>query len=194
MISRASGRMIVSAAVLVAVACGLSHIGIINVGLPFGYYAELNKVRARLRALPNVTIRGVRENHDITLEDFTVDITVDDRYDVSLYFSEPPSPSWELFDEADALFISYQETGSGDARQETRHRWRFPLGPDDALEAELGCRMRDADDVLTNLSHIMHLIETTSVDELYAKYSPNEAPPTQACLSLGVREVSRGGG
>jgi hypothetical protein len=52
-----------------------------NIGLPFGYYAELNFALADLRR-PGVAIVKIHLHRDISLEDFTIDTTVGARWSV----------------------------------------------------------------------------------------------------------------
>ena len=71
--------------VVLAVACLLvSPLSMLlpNLGLPFGYYGKLNKVRDRLQSMSNVEIVGVRGNYDVTLEDFTFDLRIDGKHAV----------------------------------------------------------------------------------------------------------------
>lgn len=132
-----------------------------NVGLPFGYYGKLNKVKAQLRSLPNVQILGVRGNYDITLEDFTFDLRIDGKYAASLYFREAPTnPTWEVFGEADSLTLRRRRQGSFNTWTDAHDWWAFRLGPDNDLEKAVGSEIRNGHDVLEHFGSIMELIQT----------------------------------
>lgn len=133
-----------------------------DVGLPFGYYGKLNRVKARLRNLPNVEILGVRGNYDLTLEDFTLDLRIDGRQLASLYFREAPTtPTWEVFDRADSLVVRRPRKNSSDAWKDAHDWWVFDLGLGNDLEETLGCDVRNGHDALKNFGRIMELIQTT---------------------------------
>lgn len=130
-----------------------------NVGLPFGYYGKLNRVRARLQSLPNVEIVRIRGNYDITLEDFTFDLRIDGKHAVSLYFREAPAnPTWELFDDAERLIVRRRRAGSLISWAKAHDWWEFSLGPDNDLETASGGRIRNGRDVFENLDRIMEAI------------------------------------
>jgi len=62
-----------------------------NLGLPVGYYGKLNRIKSRVDKLPGVTVVGVRWNHDITLEEFSIDVLVHGKHRDSLYFPDLPT-------------------------------------------------------------------------------------------------------
>ena len=62
-----------------------------NLGMPFGYYGKLNRIVSALDALPRVDVIDVRMNHDISLEDFSVDVLIDGEHRDSVYFPEADS-------------------------------------------------------------------------------------------------------
>jgi len=138
-----------------------------NVGLPFGYYGNLNKAEAQLRRCSNVEVLRVRGNYDVTLEDFTFDLRIDGKYVVSLYFREAPTtPSWELFDEADRLTVRRRRSGAFTTWDEAHDWWAFDLKPGNSLEKALGCEIRNGRAVLENFGRIMDVIRATPATTL----------------------------
>ena len=91
-------RVLLKAAIILAVILALpaSAIGLYwldsshNWGREFGYYEVYNRMRHLLQSLPGVSITREWHNHDIKLEEFEFDLSVNGR-PVSLYFSEGDS-------------------------------------------------------------------------------------------------------
>lgn len=138
-----------------------------NVGLPFGYYGNLNKAAARLRNLSNVEILGVRGNYDLTLEDFTFDLRIDGKHVASLYFREAPTtPTWQVFEEADSLIVRRRRSGSFDTWAEAHDWWAFGLERGNDLEEALACEIRNGRDVLKNFGRIVDVIRATPPSKL----------------------------
>jgi hypothetical protein len=59
-----------------------------NLGLPFGYYGELNRTKSRVRAIDGVRIVNVRANYDLSIEEFSIDVIVDGVHSASIYFPQ----------------------------------------------------------------------------------------------------------
>jgi hypothetical protein len=133
-----------------------------NMGLPFGYYGNLNKAEGQLRKLANVEILRVRGNYDVTLKDFTFDLRVDGKYLVALYFREAPTtPTWQVFDQADSLVVRRSRSGPSATWTDAHDWWAFDLKPGNALEDALGCEIRNAHAVFANFGRIMGVIDAT---------------------------------
>lgn len=61
-----------------------------NLGLPFGYYGQMNRIVAAMERIPDVDVVGVRGNYDITLEEFSVDLRIAGELGHAVYFSDVP--------------------------------------------------------------------------------------------------------
>ena len=59
-----------------------------NLGFPFGYYGDLNRVKWRVRSIEGVTIEQVRANYDRSVEEFTITVLIDGRERDFIYFPE----------------------------------------------------------------------------------------------------------
>jgi hypothetical protein len=129
----------------VAIALGLHP----NVGLPFGYYGELNRVMSRLRRIPNVEVLWVGVNYDVTVEEITIDMRIDGEYSARLFLSDRWSSRWELFDSADSLTWNGQY---------------LRLGSEGLLTRSLGRQISGGEDVLKNYGDIVRLLEQTRPD------------------------------
>src|SRR5687768_6065182 len=51
-----------------------------NLGLPFGYYGELNRVKASVEAIEGVRIVRLRVNDDLTIEEISADVVIDETH------------------------------------------------------------------------------------------------------------------
>jgi hypothetical protein len=159
---------VIGVASLALAALALSWLGLLpNVGLPGGYYGNLNRARARLRGLANVEILGVRENHDLTLEDFTIDLRIDGRYRVSLFFPNAETQkSWQLLDAANKVVLRRQRDMSTEPSTDAHDSWVFNLQPGGDLENALGCKVRGGRDVLEHFGAILNLVDKTTPQAL----------------------------
>ena len=69
--------MVVSLSVLILL--GLDRIGIgPNLGLPFGYYGQFNRVLARVEANPELEVIQTKLHRDLALEDFYITVRTQD--------------------------------------------------------------------------------------------------------------------
>ena len=65
----------------------LDRIGIgPNLGLPFGYYGQFNRVLARVEANPELEIIRTTLHRDMALEDFYITVRTQDEREVRLRF------------------------------------------------------------------------------------------------------------
>lgn len=79
--------LVASLAILILVA--LSAIGFgPNLGLPFGYYGQFNRVLARVEANPELEIIRTTLHRDLALEDFYITVRTQDEREVRLRFEE----------------------------------------------------------------------------------------------------------
>lgn len=161
---------------VLALAVGLSlpvfvgYIGLYNIGLPFGYYGELNRMKGRLARVPNVRIDAVRCNRDVTLEEVTFDITIDGQHRASLYFHEFPN-RWTLFDTANGVLLRRRRPGASGSWESVHYWWWIDLGPNNAVSQDLQCELRTLDDVLRNFGAIIEMIEETPTNELDERFA-----------------------
>ena len=67
----------------------LDRIGIgPNLGLPFGYYGQFNRVLARVEANPELEVIRTTLHRDMALEDFYITVRTQDEREVRLRFEE----------------------------------------------------------------------------------------------------------
>jgi hypothetical protein len=67
----------------------LDRIGIgPNLGLPFGYYGQFNRVLARVEAKPELEVIRTTLHRDMALEDFYITVRTQDEREVRLRFEE----------------------------------------------------------------------------------------------------------
>ena len=64
-----------------------------NVGLPFGYYGEFNRVLSHLEDDPGLKVTQTRLHRDRTLEDFYISVRTQDHREMILQFTEVPTRS-----------------------------------------------------------------------------------------------------
>ncbi|HZW08974.1 MAG TPA: hypothetical protein VFF69_03645 [Phycisphaerales bacterium] len=82
------GIAVLSLWLLAAVFLGLGP----NLGLPFGYYGKLSRVVSRLESIPGVEVVDVATNHDVTLEDFLVVVSIHGTRRASIEFPDADAP------------------------------------------------------------------------------------------------------
>lgn len=129
-----------------------------NMGLKFGYWGELDRTVAGLRAIPGVQVVDTKINPDITLEEFSVDMTVDGIAGISLYFPESTLPRYRLWKEVSYLRLQCNGLNpSGDGRNGNWY-WLFDLSPGNELERDAGFEIRNIADVLGHLRRILALV------------------------------------
>ena len=79
--------LLISLSVLVLL--GLDRIGIgPNLGLPFGYYGQFNRVLAHVEANPKLDVIRTTLHRDTALEDFYITVRTQDEGEVRLRFEE----------------------------------------------------------------------------------------------------------
>ena len=79
--------LVASLAILILLA--LSAIGFgPNLGLPFGYYGQFNRVLAHVEANPELEIIRTTLHRDMALEDFYITVRTQDKREVRLRFEE----------------------------------------------------------------------------------------------------------
>jgi len=66
-----------------------------NYGLPIGYYGKQNRVLAKLRACPGIEILQVRTHSDLSLEDFSVTVSLDSSEERDLLFENANIRSYD---------------------------------------------------------------------------------------------------
>ncbi len=163
----------------------LTYAGLIDLGLPFGYYEQLNRVQSRLKAIPGVRIIGTRCNTDMTLEDFTFDLIVANELFVSLYFHEPPSLSWQMFDSVEGMVV-YVENNQRFSESSTMPILWFAFGDNAPLGNEIGITIKNANDALTHLDEIVLFIHETPAEVLMNTWSHHGQPRFGQVLELKV--------
>jgi len=169
---------VIVVAVVSLVGVGGSYVGFLpNLGVPFGYYGDLNRTAAKLKRIQNVQIKGVRCNLDLTLEDFTFDLQVADEFDVSLFFHESPNLTWELFDSSDRLVVARRVRVTENTVND--YRWVFDLGPGSQLEGLVGAQIRGGSDALVKYGRIRQVLESI----------PPTIPDTDQVNALGNRRT-----
>ena len=85
--------LVVSLSVLILL--GLDRIGIgPNLGLPFGYYGQFNRVLARVEANPELEVIRTTLHRDAALEDFYITVRTQGAREVRLRFEEAHTRSF----------------------------------------------------------------------------------------------------
>ena len=59
-----------------------------NLGLPFGYYGQFNRILARIEANPELEVTRTTLHRDMALEDFYITVRMQDEREVRLRFEE----------------------------------------------------------------------------------------------------------
>lgn len=95
--------LVVSLSVLIPL--GLARIGNgPNLGLPFGYYGQFNRVLARVEADPELGVIRTTLHRDATLEDFYITVRTQGAREVRLRFEEAHTRSLiDLLQELDKV-------------------------------------------------------------------------------------------
>jgi len=120
-----------------------------NVGLPFGYYGEYNRVRSKLKRVPGIQVVSTHLHKDLTLEDFGFVLQTDNGLRFRLQFFDGKQ-TYELFRRSGGLFIQGHKGSS------------YSLGPGNRLEESIGQNIRNAADVLRNFDEIAEIVESDS--------------------------------
>jgi hypothetical protein len=160
----------VALALLVLIGCWWCGRG--NLGLPFGYYGQFNRVKSELKRVPGVRIVSTHLHKDLSLEDFGIVVQIKSGLRLRLQFSEDRE-SFELFKRADGLLVS-KSTFWGRGLV-------YSLGPDGRLEAATGQEIRNAVDVLENFDKIAEVIKTDHREGV-AETEWTNAPRSCLCI------------
>lgn len=83
-----------------------------NIGLPFGYYGKYNRVKYKLRIIPDIRIVGRYRHRDLTLEDFGFVVQTNSGLHVMLDFSDYRKAD-ELFIQAEGMLVQSRHAGKG---------------------------------------------------------------------------------
>lgn len=126
-----------------------------NLGLKFGYWGELNRIVAKLNALGNVVVEGTRVNRDTSLEEFTVDLKVDGRTGISIYFPESHLARDRKLEEAKILHVQCNGLNPLDSINTGHWSWIFELELGNILELKHECEIRSVADILQNLQPVL---------------------------------------
>jgi hypothetical protein len=59
-----------------------------NLGMPWGYYGDLNRTKSRLEAIDGVSVESEHGNYDLSVESFWFEVVVDDVHHTQLFFPE----------------------------------------------------------------------------------------------------------
>lgn len=131
-----------------------------NVGLRIGYWGELNRSIAWLRARANLRIDDQSFNRDISLEEFSIRITVDDRHQATIGFNELPIARDRLLDSATHIvFKCFLKPGQGCGNFYQCARI-VDLHPGNILEEKAGCDIRSVADVFDNFGAVISVVDT----------------------------------
>lgn len=121
-----------------------------NIGLPFGYYGEFNRVEHRLKKISAVTILDYSTHHDLTLEDFGFILQTNAGLNFHLDFYDHKK-TYQLFGRADGLAV----------RTPFSQGWvLYPFRPRGRLESACGKELTNAVDVLEQFDKIAEVIES----------------------------------
>ncbi len=121
-----------------------------NIGLPFGYYGQFNRVKHRLKQVGGIQILKSHQHKDLSLEDFWFVIQTEGDLKLDLQFSHV-AKTYELFAHADGLGVMNSNSGK---------RLLYPFSPGGRLETATGKEIRNAVDVLKNFDKIAEVIES----------------------------------
>lgn len=118
-----------------------------NVGLPFGYYGEYNRVRSKLKQVSGIQVVSTHLHKDLWLEDFGFVLQTDKGLRFRLQFFDGKQ-TYELFKRSGGVFIQGHKGSS------------YSLGPGNRLEESVGQNIRNASDVLRNFDEIVEIVES----------------------------------
>lgn len=121
-----------------------------DIGLPFGYYGEYNRVKYRLRSIPGIKIVGRCRHRDSYLEDFDFVVQTQGGLLAMLDFYDF-NATYELFKQADGLVVQSKHAGKGLV---------YKFGSSEKLEQAMGQEIRNATDVMKCFDKIAEFIET----------------------------------
>ena len=141
------GVLVGALALLVLIGCW--WFGRWNLGLPFDYYGEFNRVKSELKRVTGVRFVRTGQHKDITLEDFWFGVQTESGLNLSLEFWDHHKTD-ELFEHAEGLLVQNPASGK---------RLHYVLGSGERLEAATGQEIRNAVDVLKNFDKIAAVID-----------------------------------
>jgi hypothetical protein len=145
-------------------------IGVVNFGLPFGYYGQFNRVKSELRRIPDIRIVSTHLHKDWTLEDFGIAVQTKSGLRLRLQFSEDRETD-EIFKRADGLLVASSTFwGKGLV---------YSLGPDGRLDVATGRKIRNAVHVLENFDKIAEVVE---IDRRKGAAETTKVPKKCLCI------------
>jgi len=121
-----------------------------NIGLPFGYYGQFNRVKHRLKRVSGIQILSHHQQKDTILEDFWFTVQTKGGLKLGLQFAYV-AKTYELFDYADGLAVQMSNSGK---------LLLYSFDTDGRLEATIGKEIRNAVDVLENFERIAEVLES----------------------------------
>lgn len=147
------GVLILGALSIIALCYGVAVVGIGgNLGLPFGYYGKLNRVRAEIERVPGLKITGETLHKDLTLEDFSFEVT-NGTHKIWLPFAtDGGQKTWQKFHEPGTkLRVAWTISDGLESRS-------FALGPDTKLSVACGRTVENLAQALEALDAILQHI------------------------------------
>lgn len=77
---------------LAALSCFLSSLTMLgpNLGLPFGYYGELNQVLARIESIEGVRVEDMGVNYDVSVEEMYFYVVIDGTHAATIDIDDVP--------------------------------------------------------------------------------------------------------
>jgi hypothetical protein len=120
-----------------------------NIGLPYGYFGNFNRVKHRLKQVSGIRILGYHQHRDLSIEDFWFTVQTEKGLTFDLQFAGGHRAD-EIFDQADGLAVKDPDSGS---------YLLYPFGSGERLEVAVGKEMRSAVDVLKSFEKIAEVVE-----------------------------------
>jgi len=121
-----------------------------NIGLPFGYYGQHNRVKNKLRSISNVNIVGGYCHRDMSLEDFGFVVQTKSGLHAMLDFSNYREAAG-LFTQAEGMLVQSKPSTKGLV---------YKFGHGEKLEQTIDQKIRNATDAMKNFDRIAEVIET----------------------------------
>ncbi len=131
-----------------------------NLGLKFGYWGEVNRSVAWLRARPNVRIDDVGCHTDLSIEAYWIRVMVDNRHQTLASFHEGSEYRDRLLRNATYIVFNCFTNpgqGCGGAYQCARI---VDLRPGNIIEEKSGCDIRSVADVFDNFGTVNSVVDT----------------------------------
>ncbi|MCH8824763.1 MAG: hypothetical protein IH984_14790 [Planctomycetes bacterium] len=158
---------------LLALMClvGAERFGLINLGLSSGYYGEYNKAMAVLRKHENVQYIGWLGNKDITLEDFSIDVRINQQWLASFYV-----PDGAQFAESEGVLIR--------SRTKFGYGWFLTFGVDGNLAPYFDGTISDINDFIDRFDEIVMYLQINPEDVLNERHYGTRQRGNSICLSI----------